>query len=144
MRLTISTTFLSLLLLVTACTKSDQPVPTPSDTYKGTSTLSGTYKGTFQRNNASSSGQISQVSLTFADAKWTGTSQIQKYPALCSGTYEVSSSNEITFVNACIWTAEFDWTLILSGKYTLVMKDDELELSKTTGSSQDIYRLRRE
>ena len=123
---------LSMLLLTTACTKTAPPAPT----------LSGTYTGTFQRQDAAGTGPVAPVSLTFSGGTWTGTSQQPKYPGLCNGTYRLTGSNEITFENACAWTADFDWTLILSKAYTLAMKDDEVKLSRKTGASQDVYKLK--
>ena len=125
---------LSMLLLTTACTKTDQPLPT----------LSGTYVGTFQRQDAAGTGPVSQVSLTFAGATWSGTSQMPKYPALCNGTYKVTGADGITFANACFWTAEFDWTLILSERQKLIVRGDEVEFIREWGSHHDVYKLRKQ
>ncbi|OGX89427.1 hypothetical protein BEN47_07255 [Hymenobacter lapidarius] len=118
---------LPFLLLTTSCKKST-PIPN----------LDGTYSGTFQREPG---GQISQVSLVFSGGEWSGTSQIPKYPALCSGTYKVTSNDKITFTNACIWTAEFDWTLILGGEYDLNTKGNTIEIIAQKRNERDIYRL---
>ncbi|HEX8327519.1 MAG TPA: hypothetical protein VF629_08260 [Hymenobacter sp.] len=116
-----------LLLAVSSCQKS---VPSPD--------LNGTYTGTFQREPG---GQVSQVSLTFSEGEWNGTSQKVKYPALCSGTYKVTNKNKIIFTNACVWTAEFDWTLILGGEYDLNTKGKTIEIIEQRGNGRDIYRL---
>ena len=121
--------FSFLLLVIGGCQKS---TPLPE--------LDGTYTGTFQREPG---GQIAQVSLLFSGKEYSGTSQIRKYPALCTGTYEVTSDNKIKFTNDCIWTAEFDWTLILSGEYNLRVKGDTVEMVRQRGTERDIYRLRK-
>ncbi|NVO84379.1 hypothetical protein [Hymenobacter terrestris] len=121
--------FLLLLLLTTSCKKTE-PSVIPE----------GTYIGTFQR-LTSAGGAISNVTITFSDGNWSGESQVQKYPALCSGTYTIKG-NTINFENACPWTAEFDWTLILSGEYKLVSNGSKLEFTRDLGAdSEDVYKL---
>jgi hypothetical protein len=101
----------------------------------------GTYIGTFQR-LTSSGGQMSKVTIIFSANTWTGQSQFAKYPALCRGTYNVNDANNITFENACPWTAEFDWTLILSQDYKIKFIGNNLEISRDySGAYKDIYNL---
>ena len=101
----------------------------------------GTYVGTFQR-LTSSGGQISDVTITFSANKWTGQSQFSKYPALCQGTYKVNNADNISFENACPWTAEFDWSLILSQDYQIRNVAHAIEISRDyNGAYKDIYRL---
>jgi hypothetical protein len=101
----------------------------------------GTYVGTFQRLTAGG-GQISNVTITFSANNWTGQSQLAKYPALCHGTYKTSGADYVVFENACPWTAEFDWTLILSGEYKLNANGDTIEISRNyNGAFKDIYKL---
>ncbi len=89
--------------------------------------INGEYVGVFERD-----GNNSNVELTFNNGNWTGESEIVKFPALCNGTYS-SSGNVITFENACFWTAEFDWTLILSGEWNYRLNGNSLILTKTNG-----------
>jgi hypothetical protein len=104
----------------------------------------GTYAGTFQR-RVSGSGPISNVTITFNSGNWTGQSQYSKYPALCHGTYKTTATDYITFENLCPWTAEFDWTLILSGDYNLTASGNNLEISKDyNGAFKDIYALKKQ
>ena len=101
----------------------------------------GTYVGTFQR-ITSTGGEISNVTITFSANNWTGQSQFAKYPALCRGTYKLNSADKITFENACPWTAEFDWTLILSQDYKIKMVGNDIEISRDyNGAYKDIYKL---
>ncbi|WP_035566920.1 hypothetical protein [Hymenobacter sp. IS2118] len=117
-----------LLLLLAAGCKKSAPAPT----------LDGTYTGTFQREPG---GPVAQVSLVFSAGEWSGTSQITKYPALCSGTYTVTSNEQITFTNGCPWTTDFDGTLILSGEYEFSAKNNLVIISKQRNGERDIYRL---
>jgi hypothetical protein len=101
----------------------------------------GTYTGTFQR-QTSMGGQISNVTITFSGSNWTGQSQFVKYPALCHGTYNAKGINSIAFQNACPWTAEFDWTLILSYDYKIKVVGKGIEISRNYNSSfKDVYKL---
>jgi hypothetical protein len=103
--------------------------------------LEGTYAGTFQR-LTSGGGQISNVTMTFSSNNWTGQSQYAKYPALCHGTYTINGTGKVTFENACPWTAEFDWTLILSQDYKIKVTGNNIEISRDyNGSYTDIYKL---
>lgn len=89
----------------------------------------GTFTGTFQRVQAFGDGEIAHITLIFDGNEWSGSSDITKYPALCRGTYSIKGST-ITFANECPWTAEFDWSLILSGDYELTKTGNKLEFSR--------------
>lgn len=50
----------------------------------------------------------------------------------------------MSFTNGCMWTAEFDWTLILSGDFKITRNDDELILVKERNpDNADYYVLKR-
>ena len=117
-------------LLATACKKTNPVIPT----------LDGTYTGTFQRQQGGG-GQISQVRLTFSGNQWTGASQYSKYPALCRGTYTTSALHKITFTNACFWTADFDWSLILSHQYELRVAGNDVQMVRDNPPYRDVYQL---
>ena len=89
---------LTLVITIIGCNKDDENTEANVD---------GNYIGVFERD-----GNTSNIELTFNNGTWTGESETEKFPALCNGTYSISG-NVIAFENACNWTAEFDWTLIL-------------------------------
>lgn len=121
----------TLTLFAVSCKKTNHEFVIPE----------GTYVGTFQRLTASG-GQVSNVSVTFSGNNWTGQSQFAKYPALCHGKYKTKGGDKITFENACPWTAEFDWTLILSQDYKLEVAGNSVEISRDyNGAFKDIYKL---
>jgi len=100
-----------------------------------------TYVGQFNRSSPNTKWQASTVTLTFDNNNFTGNSSSIKYPAICKGTYEISGS-EIIFTNAYPWTAEFDWTLILGGKFKLSKSGAEIIMTRSyNGSVVDTYRL---
>ena len=101
----------------------------------------GTYSGTFQRLTVTN-GQVSNVTITFSEGNYSGQSQIPKYPALCDGTYKSKGADSITFSNACFWTDEFDWSLILNGNYKIMLSGKDLQLTRRyAGLYTDIYKL---
>jgi hypothetical protein len=54
----------------------------------------------------------------------------------------VRKENNVTFENACLWTAEFDWTLILSQDYKIKVVGNTVEISRDyNGGFKDIYNL---
>ncbi|WP_222165113.1 hypothetical protein [Edaphocola aurantiacus] len=109
-----------------------------------TVTLSdGTYVGTFQRQTLASS-LPSAVSLTLSNGNWTGNASMERYPALCSGTYTIGN-NQVQFEDTCTWSANFDWTLILDGTYEITQYDDTLVLTRQQGNTTvDIYKLKKQ
>ena len=107
--------------------------------------IDGTYKGTFQREIVLSSSAPANITLVFSSNQWSGSGDSAKYPALCHGTYTISSDT-IIFVNECDWTAEFDWSLILAGKYALKQSGNTIEFtrdyrSSTSDTSIDKFRI---
>lgn len=105
------------IVVLTACQKDEN---------MSKEILDGTYTGSFQRIVYSENSESSEVTLTFTANRWNGTSTINKYPALCGGTYLIEGDS-IIFGNDCYWTAEFDWSLILQGAYKISMINDQLE-----------------
>ncbi|TRX52352.1 hypothetical protein FNH22_21805 [Fulvivirga sp. M361] len=122
------------ITLMFAC-DDDDPQATPT-------LMDGTYEGTFIRSSPNAKYKPSEVTLTFTDGKFTGDSEIEKYPAICNGTYDVKE-NSIEFSNSCVWTAEFDWSYILSGEFETEVSGDELILKRTNGNTTDTYQLKR-
>ena len=112
--------FVTLLVVLISCDRNDAEVSIPQN-------INGNYIGIFERNGVSSNVQLNLNSGTFY-----GQSSTQKFPALCNGTYSITS-NTITFEDKCVWTAEFDWTLILGGQWNLNMIGNVLILKKSNG-----------
>jgi hypothetical protein len=55
--------------------------------------LGGTYQCIFYRNSAPEDFDTANVTIEFSANTWNGTSNIPKYPALCSGTYSINSDS---------------------------------------------------
>jgi hypothetical protein len=108
----------------------------------------GTYKGSFKREITRQPTDTSTVILRFSGNTWSGSSSKPYYPALCKGTYSIVGDT-IIFMNECAWTANFDGTLILGGKYKIRIQSDSIEISKdfrsaTSDKQVDRYRLKRQ
>lgn len=99
--------------------------------------IEGNYTGIFKRGENSSN-----VILQLQNNEFSGSSTegYVKFPAICKGTY-IIENKEIIFENTCIWTAEFDWSLILSGNWNYSYKNNRLTLKNSIG---DIYILNKQ
>ncbi|MFT6868125.1 MAG: hypothetical protein ACJA08_002975 [Cyclobacteriaceae bacterium] len=104
--------------------------------------IDGTYEGVFGRSSPGAKYASSQVTLTFANGEFNGDSEIEKYPAICNGTYNIEG-NSVEFSNFCIWTAEFDWSYILAGEFEIKVASNVIELIQTNGGTTDRYQLKR-
>lgn len=123
-----------LAVLIVSCKKEASTVNIPN----------GIYSGTFQR-LTDTGGVTSNVSISIVNQTWEGQSQFPKYPALCRGIYKYLDADSMYFENSCPWTAEFDWSLILSGNYKVVLSGKSLEISrKYSNVYLDIYKLTRQ
>ena len=91
------------------------------------SSIDGEYIGIFERN-----GNTSNVELNFNRGTFSGESEIIKFPAICNGNYSFFD-NSIEFENLCAWTAEFDWSLIISGSWDYSFADNTLTMTKLNG-----------
>lgn len=97
--------------------------------------IAGQYIGTFQRGD-----NRSHVELTLKGSNFFGESDMVKFPAICNGSYSISERT-IKFENQCPWTAEFDWSLILSDTWDFSIDNNTLILTNSIG---DVYTLIRQ
>jgi hypothetical protein len=96
--------------------------------------VSGNYLGVFERN-----GETSTVEIRFMDGTFIGESSVDRFPAICNGVYS-TEENRIVFTNNCIWTADFDWSLILNEEWTFSRNRSELILFKSNGDKYTLIR----
>jgi hypothetical protein len=114
-------------ITLTACDKSDST----------SFSLNGRYMGTFSRSGMDTVG----VSILFDENNFDGSSERVNYPAICHGSFDLND-NLIRFNDSCAWTANFDWSLILSGQYNISYNDGNVRIWKTNGAVTDEYLLR--
>lgn len=103
----------------------------------------GVYKGQFIRTSPYAKFSPAQVTVEFTGDRFTGQSDVIKYPAICFGTYRVEGS-EMNFKNECFFTADFDWTLILQGNYQYQVHENQLEITRVQNEVTDRYVLVRQ
>ncbi len=63
---------------------------------------------------------------------FSGESETVKFPEICNGNYTVSDDS-IQFQNECVWTADFDWTIILKEEWNYNLNGNTLILTKSNG-----------
>jgi hypothetical protein len=85
------------------------------------------------------------VEVNFSSDSYQSTGNSNYIPAGGSGTFHILENKNIEFKNTNMWTANFDWNLILNGTYTYKLKGDSLILSKEAASGIKVleYRLKR-
>ena len=99
--------------------------------------LEGKYVGLFSRTGM----DTSQVILNFHVDQFEGQTNMARYPAICKGEFELDEET-ITFNDSCAWTADFDWSLILSGTYNISFTQGIVRIWKSNGAVTDEYILR--
>lgn len=123
-------------LMLLSCQDSEEP---------DLSLANGTYSGVFYRSSPTTKWAGSSVVITFDDGTFNGGSDSVKYPAICEGTYTKVGLSSVEFANTCVWTADFDWSFILGGRYEIDYVEDELVMTQSVGAqAYNTYRLRRE
>lgn len=121
-------------IMMLSCSKSNNSNP---EKYS----LNGSYTGTFKRFNIAED-KTAIVSIQFKDGYWTGSSDIQYYPAISNGAVSIIDNEVIRFENKTPWTANFDWTYILDGSYLLHQNSDSLIFTRSySNGAVDVYRL---
>jgi len=105
----------------------------------------GTYEGVFYRSSPNARWAAADVTLTFEDGRFSGSSDQDKYPAICEGTYQLVESNRVIFSNDCIWTADFDWRFILDDEFQVTKRNQKLVITREyEGEVVDTYELKLE
>lgn len=94
------------------------------------SMIEGTYKGKFYRTSPNFLVAPVNVTLSFNKSRFEGESEEDRRPAICEGSYTLRSNDIIEFENGCAWTADFDWTYILSGEFEYEINGEYLHIVK--------------
>jgi hypothetical protein len=122
---------LSATLSFTACSKNEA-TPLPQK-------LDGTYTGTF---TCSGAGSINTTAHVTISGKTYQGSLNTTFGVLSRGSYVVNNSNQITFTDSTVHTANFNWGLLLNGTYSSTTKGDSLILVKK--GTDYTYRLKKQ
>jgi hypothetical protein len=89
----------------------------------------GTYTGTFIRTSPKARYAPANVSLVISGNRYSGTSDKDNYPAICSGSYLVQGSM-LKVKNACVFTADVDRSLIFNGDFEYTFDGTKLQIVK--------------
>lgn len=128
-------TFLFACFIIASC-KNDKVTPQQ---------LQGTYKGSFKSLNTASlndrSGLLggSAEVVIGSNTYMGGSSAVQQ----SRGSYLITGSN-ITFTDSLAHTANFNWSLLLSGTFKQSTKGDSVVWTKTLGTYNFIYTLKKQ
>lgn len=134
MKLIIRALLAATLMIACACQNDN-------DNETGFIAEDGLYSGTFTRTGPGLPGTEASVSLTIDKGTFNGESNMVQYPAICHGTF-TRSGDSIFFVNECVWTANFDWTLVLSEGYKITKDNtDVLIVREYENGIVDTYRI---
>ncbi|MGN6166173.1 MAG: hypothetical protein ACTHOF_16685 [Flavisolibacter sp.] len=103
--------------------------------------IEGDYKGVFYRQAPNTIAMRSNVSLHFAQNKFTGLSDMPQYPAICQGSFAVNKG-VLSVTNTCFFTADFDWSYIFNGNYQYQADDAHLRIWRDyPDGTKDVYLL---
>jgi hypothetical protein len=119
----------AIIVLTAWVTLSCNKAPLPNGAYSGRFIVdygSGVQEGPFK--------------LEIKDNTYSCSGNENRIPPGGSGTFSVGQ-NEIVFQDENMWTADFDWNLILNGSYTLAQKGDTLSLTKVQGQAKYVYKI---
>jgi hypothetical protein len=95
------------------------------------SALNGDYTGKFNYLHPESMKiTTGEATISFSDHRFSTRRNSNNIPAGGSGTFDILKDKMIEFKDENIWTANFDWGLILNGKYSYELKGDSLILSR--------------
>lgn len=122
----------ALVVLCAACRKENN-----ARDFQGTYT--GTFKATYFNKTETSEAEFNLNKPNFT---------VQKGLKLGSGTFVLEDKKTINFVDKNVWTTDFDFQLVLDGKYTFEALGDSLILTKRVYGPTDFlntyqYRLKR-
>ncbi|PIB27563.1 hypothetical protein BFP77_11790 [Maribacter sp. 4U21] len=125
-----------ILLVVSAALSCDK-----GDTENSVVLQNGTYEGTFTVVYDDTTTFSNPVTVIIDGKEFSSSAGPNRFPAGGNGEYEITG-NIIEFNDANIWTADFDWGLILSGNYQIRETVDYIEFLKQQNAGEGFYRYR--
>lgn len=102
----------------------------------------GTYRGTFTVRYGADT-RTGETQLELKDGTFRCAGNPDKIPAGGSGTFS-AGQDTLRFYDENMWTADFDWNLILNGAYRYTFDGKKLVLFTDKESGYYTYHLRRE
>ncbi len=97
------------------------------------SSMEGKYTGFFYHTPPGETKTVkgeTQINLDLTGTEFSAGKGPDKIPAGGSGKFSVLNSKEVEFTDKNYWTADFDWNLILNGRYRYENVNDSLILTR--------------
>ncbi|SNZ00850.1 hypothetical protein [Flagellimonas pacifica] len=101
------------------CSKSENDSPT---------TLEGEYEGVFTVKYGNDETLSNPVQVSLINGQFSSSTGANRLPAGGNGKYKVQNTT-IEFNDENVWTADFDWNLILNGEYNYSLTENKLIIS---------------
>ena len=118
----------------------DKETYEPADSAK----INGEYTGTFVRIHPTGTFPVANVTMNIDSNRFSGNSDTRNYPAICRGKLAVSN-DKLVVTNECMFTADFDGTLIFNGEFKYEVSGNTLKLTKTYSTGfYDQYTLQKQ
>lgn len=111
--------------------------------------IDGEYSGTFYYGTLYGTIQEAPAQLSIKNGRFSMPGTANRLPAGGKGSFAINDKNNIVFSDENVWTADFNWALILNGKYSFETKSDSLNLNKISEGNGGInptviyYKLKR-
>jgi hypothetical protein len=97
--------------------------------------LDGSYAGSYTRGDSTTA-----IILNIQNYSFEGSSEAAHFPSICHGTVGWDEYT-IQFSDECSWTADFDWSLILSGSYMYAYSSTKLTFWRGKGDYYERYTI---
>jgi len=97
------------------------------------SLLDGNYTGHYYYSGPGETRSIKSqntVSVNLSGKEFTSTGGTSRIPAGGAGEFSLIDKEEVQFNDKHVWTADFDWNLILNGRFIYELKNDSLILTR--------------
>lgn len=97
------------------------------------SLLDGNYTGDYYYTGPGESRPIKSentVSVNLSGKEYSSTGGVSRIPAGGGGEFNLVDKEEVQFSDKHVWTADFDWNLILNGQFIYELKNDSLILTR--------------
>jgi hypothetical protein len=97
------------------------------------SLLDGNYTGDYYYAGPGETRSIksqNSVSVNLSGKEYTSSGGVSRIPAGGAGEFNLVDKEEVQFNDKHVWTADFDWNLILNGRFIYELKNDSLILTR--------------
>ncbi|UKT62347.1 hypothetical protein [Pedobacter mucosus] len=120
--------FLFTIAFLLSCKKSNSTIDIKDGNYSGILKVT---------TNIKPAATTYPIFISFNQGKFLINPDLTRKPVGGSGTYSTDNSI-VSFIDTNVYTADFDWNLILTGEYDIDSSGDDLTLTKRFPKSQNV------